>query len=59
MSHLDHILSLLYIYYLILFKKIKILNIDQLKSNRVRISNWYKLYLLLKSYLEVKVLKTT
>jgi phytoene/squalene synthetase len=48
-----------YLYYLMLFKKIKRLDVEQLKSNRVRISNWYKLYLLLKSYLEVKVLKTT
>jgi len=48
-----------YLYYLMLFKKIKRLDVEQLKSSRVRISNWYKLYLLLKSYLEVKVLKTT
>ncbi len=48
-----------YLYYLMLFKKIKRLDVEQLRSSRVRISNWYKLYLLLKSYLEVKVLKTT
>jgi len=48
-----------YLYYLMLFNKIKRLDVEQLKSSRVRISNWYKLYLLLKSYLEVKVLKTT
>ncbi|HSW54874.1 MAG TPA: phytoene/squalene synthase family protein [Ignavibacteriaceae bacterium] len=48
-----------YLYYLMLFNKIKRLDVEQLKSRRVRISNWYKLYLLLKSYLEVKVLKTT
>ncbi len=48
-----------YLYYLMLFKKIKRLDVEQLKSSRVRISNLYKLYLLLKSYLEVKVLKTT
>jgi phytoene/squalene synthetase len=48
-----------YLYYLMLFKKIKRLDVEQLKSKRVRISNWHKFYLLLKSYLEVKVLKTT
>jgi phytoene/squalene synthetase len=48
-----------YLYYLMLFNKIKKMDVEQLKSSRVRISNWYKLYLLLKSYLEVKVLKTT
>jgi hypothetical protein len=42
-----------------LFNKIKRLDVEQLKSSRVRISNFYKLFLLLKSYLEVKVLKTT
>ena len=47
-----------YLYYLMLFKKIKRLDVEQLRSSRVRISNWYKFYLLLKSYLEVKVLKT-
>ncbi|MBT8378815.1 MAG: phytoene/squalene synthase family protein [Ignavibacteria bacterium] len=48
-----------YLYYLMLFKKIKRLDVEQLKSKRVRVSNWYKFYLLLKSYLEVKVIKTT
>jgi phytoene/squalene synthetase len=48
-----------YLYYLMLFKKIKRMDVEQLRSKRVRISNWHKFYLLLKSYLEVKVLKTT
>lgn len=48
-----------YLYYLMLFKKIKRLNVDQLRNRRVRISNWYKLYLLFKSYLQVRVLRTT
>jgi phytoene/squalene synthetase len=48
-----------YRYYLMLFKKIKRLDVEQLKNNRVRISNLYKLYLLLKSYLQVRVLRTT
>ena len=48
-----------YLYYLMLFKKIKRLDVEQLKSSRVRISNWYKLYLLFKSYLQVRVLRTT
>lgn len=48
-----------YLYYLMLFKKIKRMNVDKLMSKRVRISNFYKLYLLLKSYFEVKLLKTT
>jgi len=48
-----------YLYYLMLFKKIKQLDVKQLMSKRVRISNFYKLYLLLKSVFEVKVLKIT
>jgi phytoene/squalene synthetase len=48
-----------YLYYLMLFKKIKRMDVDKLMSKRVRISNIYKLYLLLKSYFEVKLLKTT
>ena len=35
------------------------MDVEQLKRKRVRISNGYILYLLLKSYFEVKVLKTT
>jgi phytoene/squalene synthetase len=48
-----------YLYYLMLFKKIKRLDVEQLKNKRVRISNVYKFYLLIKSYFEVKVLKST
>ncbi len=48
-----------YLYYLILFKKIKRMDVDKLMSKRVRISNPYKFYLLIKSYFEVKVLRST
>ena len=48
-----------YLYYLMLFKKIKRMDVDKLMNKRVRISNIYKLYLLLKSYFEVKLLKLT
>lgn len=48
-----------YLYYLMLFKKIKRMDVDKLMTKRVRVSNIYKLYLLLKSYFEVKLLKTT
>ncbi len=48
-----------YLYYLMLFKKIKRMDVDKLMSKRVRISNPYKFYLLIKSYFEVKVLKST
>jgi phytoene/squalene synthetase len=48
-----------YLYYIMLFKKIKRLDVDQLLNKRVRISNYYKFYLLLKSVIEVKVLKLT
>jgi len=48
-----------YLYYLMLFKKIKRLDVEQLRSGRIRISNIHKFYLLIKSYLEVKLLRTT
>ena len=48
-----------YLYYIMLFKKIKRMDVDKLLNERVRISNIYKLYLLLKCYFEVKLLKTT
>lgn len=48
-----------YLYYLMLFKKIKRMDVDKLMGKRVRISNPYKFYLLIKSYFEVKVLKST
>ncbi len=48
-----------YLYYLMLFKKIKRLDIKDLMSKRVRISNFYKLFLLLKCYFKVRVMKLT
>mgnify|MGYP005837753131 CR=1 FL=1 len=48
-----------YLYYLILFSKIKKLDVDELLKRRVRISNWTKLALLLKSLVEVKILRIT
>jgi len=48
-----------YLYYMMLFKKIKRMDVKQLMSQRVRISNLYKLYLLIKSVFKVKVLKLT
>ena len=48
-----------YLYYVILFKKIKQLDVDELLRKRVRISNWTKLALLLKSLIEVKILRST
>lgn len=44
-----------YLYYYILFKKIKRMKIDDLFSKRVRISNLTKLSLLIKSLLRVKL----
>jgi 15-cis-phytoene synthase len=48
-----------YSYYIILFKKIKNLDVDELLRKRVRISNWTKIALLLKSLVEVKILRST
>jgi len=48
-----------YLYYLILFNKIKRLDVDELLRKRVRISNWTKIALLLKSLVEVKILRST
>ena len=48
-----------YLYYYMLFRKIKRLDVEQLLTARVRISNFYKLYLLFKSYFQVRLLKTT
>ncbi|MAT59320.1 MAG: phytoene synthase [Ignavibacteriae bacterium] len=48
-----------YLYYYFLFKKIKSLDVDELLSRRVRISNFKKFLLLLKSVIEVKVLRLT
>lgn len=48
-----------HLYYYFLFKKIKSLDVDELLSRRVRISNFKKFLLLLKSVIEVKVLRLT
>jgi 15-cis-phytoene synthase len=48
-----------YMYYYMLFNKIKSLRVDELFRDRIRISNLYKLILLLKSIIEVKILKVT
>jgi phytoene/squalene synthetase len=48
-----------YLYYYFLFKKIKSLDVDELLNRRVRISNFKKFLLLLKSVIEVKVLRLT
>ncbi len=47
-----------YLYYWMLFKKIQKLDVEILLSKRVRISNFTKLMLLLKSLIEVKILRT-
>lgn len=47
-----------YLYYLGLFNKIRKSKVEVLLKERVRISNVSKLTLLLKSYFEVKILKT-
>ncbi len=46
-----------YLYYWVLFKKIKRLKVESLLKKRVRVSNFTKLLLLLKSLLEVKILR--
>lgn len=46
-----------YLYYYVLFQKIKSMDIKDLLKNRVRISNITKLFLLLKSYWQIKILK--
>lgn len=48
-----------YLYYLILFKKIKRLDVEELLKRRVRISNWTKIALLIKSLVDVKILRST
>lgn len=45
-------------YYFGLFRKIQNLNVKDLLSGRVRISNFKKIILLFKSFIEVKILKT-
>lgn len=46
-----------YLYYYVLFRKIKSLDVTELLKRRVRISNFTKLLLLLKSYWQIKVLR--
>lgn len=46
-----------YLYYFVLFKKIQKLGVNDLLKRRVRISNFTKLFLLIKSYWEIKVVK--
>jgi 15-cis-phytoene synthase len=46
-----------YLYYWMLFKKIKKTKVEVLLKRRVRVSNFTKLALLLKSLIEVKILK--
>ena len=48
---------LAYIYYVTLFNKIKGKSVLEIKSTRVRVSNFYKIYLLLKSYLKIRVFR--
>ena len=45
-----------YLYYYVLFKKIQGLNLNELLKARVRVSNFHKLALLIKSYWKIKVL---
>lgn len=47
-----------YLYYYVLFKKIKRTDVQKLLKKRIRISNFYKIILLIKSIFEVKVIKT-
>lgn len=47
-----------YMYYLMLFKKIKRAKVEKLLDKRVRISNFTKLALLIKSIVQIKILKT-
>ncbi|MCX7876119.1 MAG: phytoene/squalene synthase family protein [Melioribacteraceae bacterium] len=47
-----------YLYYYVLFRKIKKLDVKKLLRKRVRVSNIYKIVLLLKSIFEVKILKS-
>ena len=48
-----------YMYYYMLFNKIRTVNVDELLKRRIRISNFHKLILLMKSIIEVKILKVT
>ncbi len=46
-----------YLYYYVLFKKIRKKSIDELMKQRIRISNFTKLFLLIKSFLTVRFLR--
>jgi len=46
-----------YLYYYVLFRKIKNLDVKKLLAKRVRVSNIHKIMLLVKSFFEVRVLK--
>lgn len=48
-----------YLYYVVLFNKIKKMRVKELMKKRVRISNLTKTVLLIKSLIEVKIFKTT
>ena len=48
-----------YLYYYVLFNKIRKMKVKELLIRRVRVSNFQKLILLIKSVIEVKVLKLT
>lgn len=48
-----------YLYYAVLFNKIKKMRVKELMKSRVRISNFTKTALLIKSLVEVKIFKTT
>lgn len=48
-----------YLYYIVLFRKIKKMRIAELMKRRVRVSNLTKTALLIKSLVEVKIIKTT
>lgn len=46
-----------YLYYFVLFKKIQRLGVEELLKRRVRVSNFMKFFLFLKSFWEIKVVK--
>lgn len=48
-----------YMYYWILFKKIRKLQVKDLMERRVRVSNFTKLALLVKTFFEIKILRIT
>ena len=48
---------LAYIYYLTLFKKLKGKSVDEIKTMRVRVPNFVKIFLLVKSYFTIRILK--